>query len=407
MMRDSQNHFRRGLTRLSSGSLPEQRPLVHRAMSGRRAEGLFGRCLRRLDEHTNVKPLLRVWGPRVHFFVRLLVIGTFIDDSLRCAMHFKVHVRQVGEHGYLRQIAETSPDLIDGLAAVFLTLGLFAQSVGSVCLLTLVQPEAAIVALMAWTIAQPVLYAQLANAHYVATSLALFGGLLILRAHLRSSDRASSSSRRAPVGGGALCGASCGSETAEEEEVRAAAVARMQLLGRLLLVGPYVLQAGAIAQADLSASLAAERHRAAHSASMYGVDALVLVALLLGGALVAAGLRSRVVALTLALANGAYSLFVLHPLWAFASPPSGGRGASGEWTYHEGAMRASMPRLALPPDLSESDFEPWLLYDLHRYYLFHSLSTSGALLALAHVGPGEIALEEDEILLGDAQRAVD
>ena len=55
----------------------------------------------------------------------------------------------------------------------------------------------------------------------------------------------------------------------------------------------------------------------------------------------------------------------------------------------------------------QGDFEPWLMLDLHRYYFFHGLSTSGALLLLAQFGPGKIAVEEDEVLLGDVQRARD
>ena len=58
-------------------------------------------------------------------------------------------------------------------------------------------------------------------------------------------------------------------------------------------------------------------------------------------------------------------------------------------------------------DVSQDDFEPWLVVDLHQFYFFQGLSTSGALLLLAQFGPGEIAVEEDEVLLGDVQRARD
>ena len=75
----------------------------------------------------------------------------------------------------------------------------------------------------------------------------------------------------------------------------------------------------------------------------------------------------------------------------------------GKWRYNEVEMRKSMPRVALPKDISEHDFKPWLVYDLHRYYFFQGLSSSGALLLLAHFGPGKIAVEEDEVLLGDVQ----
>ena len=67
-------------------------------------------------------------------------------------------------------------------------------------------------------------------------------------------------------------------------------------------------------------------------------------------------------------------------------------------------MRASMPHVALRDEQQPTSEE---IFELHRYYFFQGLSTSGALLLLAQFGPGEIAVEEDEVLLGDVQRARD
>ena len=85
----------------------------------------------------------------------------------------------------------------------------------------------------------------------------------------------------------------------------------------------------------------------------------------------------------------------------------------GEWKYDVAQMRKSMPHVAMPSGVSREEFEtwvqvnPWYFGDLHRYYFFQGLSTSGALLLLAQFGPGELAVEADEILLGDVQRARD
>ena len=71
-------------------------------------------------------------------------------------------------------------------------------------------------------------------------------------------------------------------------------------------------------------------------------------------------------------------------------------------------MRKSVKGFGLPDEqLSPKDFEPWDIFDLHRYYFFQGLSTSGALLLLAQFGPGELAVEEDEELLGDVGRVRD
>ena len=67
----------------------------------------------------------------------------------------------------------------------------------------------------------------------------------------------------------------------------------------------------------------------------------------------------------------------------------------------------SFLNVALPTDIGLGDFELEQIYDLHRYYFFQGLSTSGALLLLAQFGPGEMAVEKDEVLLPVVQRAQD
>ena len=138
----------------------------------------------------------------------------------------------------------------------------------------------------------------------------------------------------------------------------------------------------------------------AQSLSLSLVNAAVLVGLVLGCALVAVGLKSRTVALSLALVNLAF-VFYQHPFFRFVWREG------GDWTYDEAAMRKAMPSVALPTDVSPGDFEAWQIYDLHRYYFFQGLSASGALMLLAQFGPGEIAVQEDEVLLPVVQRATD
>ena len=358
-------------------------------MSGRRDdEGYFLRCLKPLDERVSVKLLLRVWGPRFEFVVRLILVATFLDDSFRAATHFSEHTKQV-EEGYLKPLAATSPELVGAIATGALGIGLLAQSVGSLCLLALLQPVAATSALIGWAIAQPVMYAQLANFEFVAESLSLVGGLLILRAHL--SDQAKRDAGFLPLGGGGLCAfnvAVCAPE---------AAIPRMQLLGRLLLPTVYLYRAGSI----LLSNLADPTHRADHSLSMIVVDTAVLVILVVGCTLVAAGLKSRTVALSLTLVNLGLVCYQ-HPFLSYVWREG------GEWKYDEVRLRKSMPHVALPADNEDRDaFEPWHILDQHRYFFFQGLSTSGALLLLAQFGPGVIAVEEDEVLLGDVQRARD
>ena len=69
-------------------------------------------------------------------------------------------------------------------STIFLLLGLLAQFLGSFCLLCLKKITFATNALITWVIVQPILYGQLSNFEFVAESLSLVGGLLLLKAHL-------------------------------------------------------------------------------------------------------------------------------------------------------------------------------------------------------------------------------
>jgi len=355
-------------------------------MSGGRGKGLFLGYLKQLDERVNVKLLLQAWGPRFEFVVRLLVVATFLDDSFRAATHFSTHTDQIGERGYLKPLAATLPNLVSAIATVVLGVGLLAQSLGSLCLLVLFQPDFATKALIGWAVAHPVLYAQLTNFEFVAESLSLVGGLLILRAHL--SEQARRDDQHVPSGGGLLC--------TPAGDLPDAAVARTQLVGRLLLLTVYLYHAGLI----LLGNLADVQHRADHSLSMFAVDAAALGVLALGCALIAAGLKSRTVALSLALVNLCFVCYQ-HPFFRYVWLEG------GEWKYDEAELRKSIPHVTLPKENTADDFQSWHIVDLHQYYFFQGLSTSGALLLLAQFGPGEIAVEEDEMLLGDVQKARD
>ena len=110
---------------------------------------------------------------------------------------------------------------------------------------------------------------------------------------------------------------------------------------------------------------------------------------MIGSALVAAGLRSRVVALLLGLLNLSY-VFYQHPFFLYVWLEG------GEWKYDEDMP---WPNVSLPDGVSPVDFSMAQILDLHRYYFFLGLSTSGALLLLAQFGPGEIAVQTDELIL--------
>lgn len=321
---------------------------------------LFQRLMLPLDERLNVKMLMRTWRPRLEFVVRLMLVTTFLDDSFRTALTFTEHTNQVGEQGCLKWLVATSPGLVAIIATVALGIGLLAQTIGSFCLLALIQPDAATKALIGWTMVQPVLYAQLSNFEFVAESLSLVGGLLMLRAHLVSEQRT-------------------------------------QLLGRLLLPLTYLYYAGLFIFSAFTLDETNSLVMYVSSLSMFVINTAVIVALIIGTMLVAAGLKSRLVALILALLNLGFVCHQ-HPFFFYIWREG------GEWKYDE---NMPIPHVALPTDVLPSDLDMWQIYDLHRYYFFLGLSTSGALLLLAQFGPGEIAVQKNEVLLPVVARAQD
>lgn len=333
----------------------------------KKPEGVFNRLVRQLDERVSIKLMMRVWGPRLEIVVRLMLVATFFDDSFRMATNFSKQTDQVGEQGCLKWLAIISPEFAVVNATVVLVAGLLAQWIGSLCLLASLHPDGATKALIGWVIAQPFLYGQLSNFDFVAKSLSLVGGLLVLRASLVS------------------------------ELVKYRVVARTKLFGRLLLPTAYLYQAGRFLFSALTLDETIGFVAYVKSLSMFVVNAAVLAGLLICSAFVAAGLKSRTVALLLALVNLGI-VFYQHPFFRFVWLEG------GEWKYDN---LMPMPHIVLPTNVSPLDFELWEIYDLHRYNFFLGISTSGALLLLAQYGPGEIAIQKNELLLPYVSRAQD
>lgn len=222
-------------------------------------------------------------------------------------------------------------------------------------------PNVATIALIGWTILQPILYSQLSNFEFIAESLSLIGGLLLLRAHLvfeqsRHGDRA-----------------------------------RTQLLGRLLVPTLYIYYSGLFVMSVFTLDETDSFMNYISSLSGFVINLAALVGLVLGATLVFFGLKSRLVSLILGLVNLGF-VFYKYPFFRFAWREN------GEWVYDEDNM--PMPVVALPIEVDFGSPEFYaIVYDLHRYYFFLGLSTSGALLLLAQMGPGEIAVQKSEILL--------
>ncbi len=308
-------------------------------------KGPLARLSSSIDERTSLKKLKRIWGPRLELIVRLMLVATFFDDSLRTIMNFNQHVAQLG-----------------GVAGIFLAIGLFTQLFGSICLLVNRYPDAATKALMGWIIVQPVLYGQLTNVEFITESISLAGGILMLRAHL-VFDRATN-----------------------------AEGARTQLIGRLLLPAMYLYYAWLFIFWDFSEEETNSYMAYFASLSKSVFDTIVILAIVFGAVLLFFGLKSRVASLLLALVNLAFVTY-LHPFFLYISRKD------GQWVYDEVNMPLASAVISKDVSWEEVVYDPAQVYDMHRYYFFLGLSTSGALLLLAQFGPGEIAVQKSEVLL--------
>jgi len=328
--------------------------------------------LTRLDERMSVKMLQRRWAPRMYFIVRLLLVATFIDDSIRVATHFWEHSEQA--IGYMHRYEDEYPSLIGVTSAVFLAGGLVAQVAGVLLTLLHVQVDLATRLLVGWVLVHPVLYGQLGNTEFCAESISLVGGILVMRAHALGGLRKQAGSNMGDGEG----------------------FSRTQLLGRLLLPTLYLYHAGA----SLLANLVDLEHKSSHSVPIYIIDVVVMGIIGVGVCLVTAGLCSRAIALSLALINMAFGAHE-HPFWRMVWLD-----ASGKWVHAE-LTGKDLPHLVMPEGLTPDDFEPWQVVDVHRYFFFQGLSTSGALLLLTLHGPGKLAVEENELLLVKVERAKD
>jgi uncharacterized membrane protein YphA (DoxX/SURF4 family) len=309
--------------------------------STKQSEGIYQRLALMLDEHINVKVQMRVWGTRFEIVLRLMLVTTFLDDFLHTTMDFSEQSKDVN--------------------SFILILGLFIQLICSLFLLGLWYPDWSIKALISWIIVQPILYGQLSNFEFIAESSSLIGGLLVLHSHL-------------------VCYSSAD---------------LTQLVGRVLLPTMYLYYVGHYLMSATTYEETNSYTEFFSSLSIFFVYILAVIVLGIGCSLIAAGLKSRYVALLLGLFNLCFVAYQ-HPFFNFI------RLEGGEWKYEDSMP---IPSVALPKDITEFDAEQ--VYSLHRYYFFLGLSNSGGLLLLAYIGPGNFSLQKDEVLLPEVARARD
>lgn len=315
------------------------------------SSGYVQSLMLKIDEHVSVKLLTKVWGPRFEILVRLMLVSIFLEDSIGLATHFN---DQVNQSGYIIVLS-----------------GLLLQLIGSIALLAK-QSKYGCLFLVVWTILQPIFYGQLLNFELVCGSLSIVGGLLLMISHLNEHS----------------------SQRKEEEE--SAWDGYTQLFGRMLLPTTYFYSSWVLLSYVFTLDETNSIGSYIAALSKFVVEIALSLVLAVGTLLLAVGLKSRTAALFLAIMNLGFVCYE-HPFWSFV------RYEGGLWKVNETMMW--IPSVVFKN--TEADIDPWIIYELHKYYFFLGISTSGALLLLTQFGPGKIAIQKNEIILPVVQRGQD
>jgi uncharacterized membrane protein YphA (DoxX/SURF4 family) len=303
-------------------------------------------CHAWIDGRINVKGVYR----RLQVAARLLVVGTFADDSLRVACDYTGQVSTMGSVGIGAPLAYILP-------AVFI----LTQGVSVFLIVSEKSPEVGCTTLLVWTGLHPFIYKQESNLEFLLESVTIMGGLMVLL----SSERSNRKARERKL----LPTVTVNPEEAAEEANK---MDLLQLCGRVCISAVF-LYYGCKMMHERIQSVSGMSQEDFMYAAFEGV--LMVFLLLLTGLLVA-GMKSRWCALLLAFIM-ALSAMYKHP-WFVTM-----------WSKSTFALDFVV-------GYEDVQVDAWLYSDHQRYFFFQQLSTAGALLQLVVHGPGKYSIDESE-----------
>ena len=128
-----------------------------------------------VDGRINVKGVYR----RLQVVARLLVVGTFADDSLRVACDYSGQVSTMGSVGFRAPLSSILP-------AVFI----LTQGISVFLIISELAPEPGCITLLVWTGLHPYIYKQESNLEFLLESVTIMGGLMVLLSSERQNRKA-------------------------------------------------------------------------------------------------------------------------------------------------------------------------------------------------------------------------
>jgi len=285
---------------------------------------------------------------------KVLIVTTFMEDALRVLLTF--HVQQNS-----MRIAGWQSPILHNLLPM---LSFCIQSCGS---LLVVMPGggqramAGCYLLIGWCMWHPFMYGQQTNWEFMLETLTIVGGLAVLLSHFML------------VKPGRMAGLPSARASVISDSPLSNRAHRIQAAGRMMIVSIFLFYAFQMVH-GYSAHLRSKVGAADFDWQTPLVEGLLIVLLLYMCSLVIIGMKSRWVALLLAVTMAAADLY-MHPFWVFIF--------STRTYLMEGVA-----------GMEGYEVDAFTMADHQRYFFFQTMSTVGALLLLVVHGPGKLSIDE-------------
>ncbi|KOO22887.1 hypothetical protein Ctob_004789 [Chrysochromulina tobinii] len=322
-----------------------------------------------LDERVNLKRVHR----KLQAVARVMIVITFLEDALRCLLTFSVQQQSMRIAGWQGEFWHTA--LPCASVAV--------QSSGSLLIALPISTSSSwhgrigCFILLGWCCFHPFMYHQQTNWEFVLETCTIIGGLLILLSHYMLLAAAAAAASRLLDGKRItlLPAKAVGPVVAEDDPLGKRAHAT-QAVGRVLICAVFIYYAFGRVHGYVARSLSELGNADVLTPIAQGAS---IIALLYACSLLIVGIKSRGVALLLALAMlllAAYN----HPFWWYL-------------TYLRTDRTFKMEGVAY---MEGFEVDAFTMADHQRYFFFQSVSTVGALLLLVVHGPGRLSMDEQQ-----------
>lgn len=254
---------------------------------------------RRIDERINLKQAHR----RLQLVAKVLIVTTFFEDALRAVFTFQIQkdsMRLAGwRNSWLHVLLPIFSFMVQTMGAALVALPTTRR--------LHVLNEAGCYVLMCWCAFHPFMYGQQTNWEFVLQTLTIMGGLAILLSHTMLMGLGRHAAMLLPAKAVSPAVAAAGASGGVAERAHA-----IQAAGRVLIVAIFLHYATGHCKGFTRRAL---REMQAHDWVHPVAEGLLIVGLLGMCALVIIGIKSRWVALLLAVLMSFYSCW-RHPFWS-------------------------------------------------------------------------------------------